>query len=217
MSTGRSPSTPCSSSAPRGGTTSRSARRSPACSAARTSSWSTSRRSSASGRGRRHPTGSSPWCASSVWDPAAPPRCSSSTTTITRTSRRRRWTGCFSAFRSPRGNEHPMERILTRNVEKRDSETLAVYEAGGGYQALRKALREMSPDQLTDEVKRSGLRGRGGAGVPTGLKWSFMPKDPNKPSYLIFNADESEPGTFKDRLLMEKDPHLMLEGCLLAS
>jgi len=110
-----------------------------------------------------------------------------------------------------------MERILTRNVEKRDSETLAVYEAGGGYQALRKALREMSPDQLTDEVKRSGLRGRGGAGFPTGLKWSFMPKDPKKPSYLICNADESEPGTFKDRLLMEKDPHLMLEGCLLAS
>ncbi len=110
-----------------------------------------------------------------------------------------------------------MERILTRNVEKRDSETLAVYEAGGGYQALLKALRELSPDQLTDEIKRSGLRGRGGAGFPTGVKWSFMPKDPKKPSYLICNADESEPGTFKDRLLMEKDPHLMLEGCLLSS
>ena len=110
-----------------------------------------------------------------------------------------------------------MERILTRNVEKRDSELLSVYEAGGGYRALRKAIREMSPDQVTEEVKRSGLRGRGGAGFPTGLKWTFMPKDGKKPSYLICNADESEPGTFKDRVLLEKDPHLMLEGCLLSS
>ncbi len=110
-----------------------------------------------------------------------------------------------------------MERILTRNVEKRNSETLAVYEAGGGYEALRKALRDLTPDEVTEQVKKSGLRGRGGAGFPTGTKWSFMPKEPKKPSYLVCNADESEPGTFKDRLLMEKDPHLLLEGCMISS
>ncbi len=112
-----------------------------------------------------------------------------------------------------------MERILTRNVDKDHSESLAVYEAGGGYQALRKALREMTPDAVTEEVKKSGLRGRGGAGFPTGLKWSFMPRevDPKRPHYLLNNADESEPGTFKDRLLMEKDPHLVIEGTLLGA
>src|SRR5512134_95195 len=112
-----------------------------------------------------------------------------------------------------------MERILTRNVDKEESETLRVYEAGGGYQALRKALSTMTPDAVTEEVKKSGLRGRGGAGFPTGLKWSFMPKevDPKRPHYLLNNADESEPGTFKDRLLMEKDPHLVIEGTLLAA
>jgi NADH-quinone oxidoreductase subunit F len=112
----------------------------------------------------------------------------------------------------------PVERILTRNVDKHDSETIAVYEAGGGYQALRKALSGMSPEAVTDEVKKSGLRGRGGAGFPTGLKWTFMPKEVGKkPHYLLCNADESEPGTFKDRLLMERDPHLLLEGCLISS
>ena len=110
-----------------------------------------------------------------------------------------------------------MERILTRNVDKEDSHALAVYEAGGGYQALRRALRESTPEKVTDEVKRSGLRGRGGAGFPTGLKWSFMPKDMAKPRYLICNADESEPGTFKDRVLLERDPHLVLEGCLISA
>ena len=110
-----------------------------------------------------------------------------------------------------------MERILTRNVEKEGAHTLAVYEAGGGYQPFRAALRSMTPDRIVDEVKKSGLRGRGGAGFPTGLKWSFMPKDSAKPKYLICNADESEPGTFKDRVLLEKDPHLVLEGCLLSA
>ena len=110
-----------------------------------------------------------------------------------------------------------MERILTRNVEKEGSHTLAVYEAGGGYQAFRSVLRSMTPDGVTDQVKKSGLRGRGGAGFPTGLKWSFMPKDSPKPKYLICNADESEPGTFKDRVLLERDPHLVLEGCLVSA
>jgi NADH-quinone oxidoreductase subunit F len=112
-----------------------------------------------------------------------------------------------------------MERILTRNVDKAGSESIAVYEAGGGYQALRKAVKTMTPDQVTEEVKKSGLRGRGGAGFPTGLKWSFMPKevDPKRPHYLLNNADESEPGTFKDRVLMEKDPHLVIEGTMLGA
>jgi len=109
-----------------------------------------------------------------------------------------------------------MERILTRNIHKEDSESIAVYEAGGGYEALRKALK-MDPDAIQEEVKRSGLRGRGGAGFPMGVKFSFMPKDADKPMYLICNADESEPGTFKDRVLIEKDPHLMIEGCLISS
>jgi NADH-quinone oxidoreductase subunit F len=112
-----------------------------------------------------------------------------------------------------------MERILTRNVDNPDAMTLSGYEAAGGYRALRKALTSMTPDAVTDEVKKSGLRGRGGAGFPCGLKWSFMPKevDPRRPHYFLINADESEPGTFKDRLLMEKDPHLVLEGSLLGA
>jgi len=108
------------------------------------------------------------------------------------------------------------EPVLLRNIAKPGSETLAVYEQGGGYAALRKALTSMTPDEVLEEVKKSGLRGRGGAGFPTGMKWSFMPKETPKPKYLVCNADESEPGTYKDRLLMERDPHVMLEGCLIA-
>ncbi len=110
------------------------------------------------------------------------------------------------------------EKILTRNVGKENSQSIAVYEAGGGYQSLRKAVTTMSPADLIELVKKSGLRGRGGAGFPTGLKWSFMPKekDPARPHYLLNNADESEPGTFKDRLLMEHDPHLVVESTLLS-
>ena len=110
------------------------------------------------------------------------------------------------------------EKILTRNVGKENSQSLEVYEASGGYRALKKTLKEMSPAELIDLVKKSGLRGRGGAGFPTGLKWSFMPKekDPDRPHYLLNNADESEPGTFKDRLLIEEDPHLVVESTLLS-
>jgi len=86
----------------------------------------------------------------------------------------------------------------------------------GGYQALKKAL-AMTPDQVTEEVKASGLRGRGGAGFPTGLKWSFMPKNSGKPHYLCCNADESEPGTFKDREIMRWTPHQLIEGCAIAA
>ena len=110
-----------------------------------------------------------------------------------------------------------MDKLLTRNIHRPDSISIGVYESAGGYQALRKALGALTPEQLVEEVKRSGLRGRGGAGFPTGLKWSFMPKQKAKPHYLLNNADESEPGTFKDRLLMERDPHLVLEGTLLGA
>jgi NADH-quinone oxidoreductase subunit F len=110
-----------------------------------------------------------------------------------------------------------MDKILLRNVEREGSHTIEAYEAAGGYSGLRKAIPSMKADDVLEEVKRSGLRGRGGAGFPTGLKWSFVPKDSPKPKYLVCNADESEPGTFKDRLLIEKDPHAILEGTILAA
>lgn len=91
----------------------------------------------------------------------------------------------------------------------------SVYIANGGYSAYRKAL-TMTPDAVIDEVKRSGLRGRGGACFPTGLKWSFMPKGKEKPKYLAINGDESEPGSFKDRLIFEENPHQLIEGILIA-
>jgi len=107
------------------------------------------------------------------------------------------------------------EPMLTAHVREPDSFTLEHYLAHGGYQAVRKAL-AMAPDQVIDVVKKSGLRGRGGAGFSAGMKWSFVPKDTPKPKYLCVNADESEPGTFKDHVLMERNPHLLFEGCLIA-
>jgi len=111
-----------------------------------------------------------------------------------------------------------MEPVLTRNVGRADSQRIEVYEAAGGYRALRQAVTRLTPAEVMDRVKRSGLRGRGGAGFPTALKWSFMPKekDPRRPHYLLNNADESEPGTFKDRVLLEHDPHLVVESTLLS-
>jgi NADH-quinone oxidoreductase subunit F len=94
--------------------------------------------------------------------------------------------------------------------------TLSYYQSQGGYEALKKALR-MSPQEVVEEVKRSGLRGRGGAGFPTGMKWAFAKADPKEPRYLVANADEGEPGTFKDRFLMERTPHLLLEGMVIAA
>jgi NADH-quinone oxidoreductase subunit F len=108
------------------------------------------------------------------------------------------------------------EKLITRNWGKKDSHTLPGYRQNGGYKGLEKAL-AMSPAQVLDEVKKSNLRGRGGAGFPTGMKWGFVPKDSPKPKYLAVNADESEPGTFKDRYIMEYDPHMMLEGIAIAS
>ena len=89
--------------------------------------------------------------------------------------------------------------ILTEFIDQKNCHTFDFYESKGGYSALKKAL-SMSPEDVIEEVKASNLRGRGGAGFPTGLKWSFVPPDSDKPKYLINNADESEPGTFKDRL-----------------
>jgi NADH-quinone oxidoreductase subunit F len=109
------------------------------------------------------------------------------------------------------------EPLLTRNLAKPGSETLEVYLASGGYQGLRRVLKESTPEAFVEEVKASGLRGRGGAGFSTGMKWGFLPKGLDKPRYLAVNADESEPGTFKDRLLIEKDPHLILEGIILSA
>ncbi|HSQ74097.1 MAG TPA: NADH-quinone oxidoreductase subunit NuoF [Bacteroidota bacterium] len=97
-----------------------------------------------------------------------------------------------------------------------DLHRIEVYEAHGGYATLRAAL-GMTPAAVTDEVKRSNLRGRGGACFPTGLKWTFMPKDSAKPKYLCINGDESEPGTFKDRQIFEFNPHLLIEGAIIAS
>jgi NADH-quinone oxidoreductase subunit F len=110
-----------------------------------------------------------------------------------------------------------MERLLLRNIGVPQSCTLAVYKSRGGYRSWEKTLGGVAPAQVIDEVKASGLRGRGGAGFPTGMKWSFVPKDSPKPKYLVCNADESEPGTFKDRLLIEEDPHAILEGTLIAA
>jgi NADH-quinone oxidoreductase subunit F len=108
------------------------------------------------------------------------------------------------------------EPVLLRRVLKNASPSLDAYRADGGYQALQKAVNEMTPAQVTQTVKDSGLRGRGGAGFPTGLKWTFLPKDHPGPIYMCINADESEPCTFNNRILMEQDPHQVLEGIILS-
>src|ERR1700726_1849406 len=106
--------------------------------------------------------------------------------------------------------------VISRRFGIRNSHKIDVYLQHDGYKALEKALKEMTPETIIDEVKKSNLRGRGGAGFPTGMKWSFVPKDSPKPKYVICNADESEPGTCKDRPLMEMDPHQLIEGMVIA-
>jgi NADH-quinone oxidoreductase subunit F len=107
------------------------------------------------------------------------------------------------------------EPLQLKRVHMKNGHTLKVYRETGGYASLEKAL-SMTPEQIFQEVKDSALRGRGGAGFPTGMKWSFVPKDSSKPKYVVCNADESEPGSFKDRYLMEFDPHSMIEGMIIA-
>ncbi len=108
------------------------------------------------------------------------------------------------------------EPVLLANINQPESWTRAVYEQQGGYQALRKVIGSMSPNDVKEAVKGSGLRGRGGAGFPTGLKWTFLPKDHPGPIYFCLNADESEPGTFNNRILMELDPHQVIEGIIIS-
>jgi len=107
-------------------------------------------------------------------------------------------------------------RVMLEFADDPAQKTLAGYREHGGYQALEKALKEMKPADVTEEVVKSGLRGRGGAGFPTGRKWKFVPQT-QKPKYIAVNADESEPGTCKDRQIMENDPHQLLEGTLLSA
>jgi len=116
----------------------------------------------------------------------------------------------------PYNPPHPAEtRVLSRRFELPNSASIDTYLATDGYKAFLKAV-EMTPDDIINEVKTSNLRGRGGAGFPTGMKWGFVPRNSSKPKYIVVNADESEPGTCKDRLLMEFDPHMLIEGVLIA-
>ncbi len=116
----------------------------------------------------------------------------------------------------PYNQPHPLEvRVLTRRFGLPNSQSIDTYIANEGYQALEKAT-AMSQEEIINEVKASGLRGRGGAGFPTGMKWGFVPRNSPKPKYIVVNADESEPGTCKDRLLIEYDPHQLIEGIMIA-
>jgi NADH-quinone oxidoreductase subunit F len=108
-------------------------------------------------------------------------------------------------------------KLLLEHINVEGIQTFDVYRKMGGYRSVEKALKTMSPDDVVEEVKKSGLRGRGGAGFPAGMKWSFLAKPEGKPRYLVCNADESEPGTFKDRYLMEKIPHALIEGMITSS
>jgi NADH-quinone oxidoreductase subunit F len=109
------------------------------------------------------------------------------------------------------------ELVLFKNIHDPLVTEIDRYIELGGYKAARKVVLEMKPSEVIDQTKASGLRGRGGAGFPTGLKWSFVPKNTGKPTYLCCNADESEPGTCKDRVILERDPHQMIEGIIIAS
>jgi NADH-quinone oxidoreductase subunit F len=108
-------------------------------------------------------------------------------------------------------------KLLLENIDIQGIESFDIYRKNGGYRSVEKAIKKMSPQEIVEEVKISGLRGRGGAGFPTGMKWSFLAKPEGVPRYLVCNADESEPGTFKDRYLMEKLPHLLIEGMITSS
>ena len=108
-------------------------------------------------------------------------------------------------------------KLLLENDHIEGIRSYDVYRKNGGYRSVEKALKQMSPDDIVEEVKKSGLRGRGGAGFPTGMKWSFLAKPEGVPRHLLCNADESEPGTFKDRYLMERIPHLLIEGMIVSS
>ena len=109
------------------------------------------------------------------------------------------------------------EQYLSKNFGLKNSYLIDVYLKKGGYKAVEKALKTMNPDRILEEVKNAKLRGRGGAGFPAGVKWGFVPQDVKKPKYLCVNADEGEPGTFKDRYIMAHDPHLLIEGIIITA
>ncbi len=108
-------------------------------------------------------------------------------------------------------------KIISKFFDIEDGHTLEVYEKHGGYRAIRKVLKKMTPEEVIEEVTEANLRGLGGAGFPAGRKWAFIPKDSPKPKYLVVNADESEPGTFKDRYVMDRFTHGLLEGLMIAA
>lgn len=116
----------------------------------------------------------------------------------------------------PHDHDLEVRTLLSKHMGDPKARELETWRTYGGYEALKQAL-EMEPDEITTVVKDSGLRGRGGAGFPTGMKWSFMPAEPRGPHYLCCNADESEPGAFKDREILRWTPHLLIEGCLIAA
>ncbi|MDF1860631.1 MAG: NADH-quinone oxidoreductase subunit NuoF [Verrucomicrobiales bacterium] len=119
----------------------------------------------------------------------------------------------YKSGKEPHAKEH---RIIFKNVDREGWDpSLSMYETEGGYDQLKKAIK-MEPSAITDEVKKAGLRGRGGAGFPAGVKWGFLPPNNEKPVYLICNADESEPGTFKDRYIIHQDPHQLVEGMVIS-
>lgn len=110
-----------------------------------------------------------------------------------------------------------MQKLVTQNFDLPDSHLLATYEATGGYLSIRKVFQNLTPDQVIEEVKKSNLRGLGGAGFPAGMKWGFVPKKSPLPKYLVANCDEAEPGTFKDRYIVTLDPHRLLEGMMITA
>ena len=109
------------------------------------------------------------------------------------------------------------EQVVYKNIGRPDSETVQSYINSGGYQVLRRLVRKGASSEIIQEIKKSGLRGCGGAGFPTGLKWEFVAQADGSPKYVVCNADEGEPGTFKDRLVLEQDPHLLIEGMTIAA
>ena len=109
----------------------------------------------------------------------------------------------------------PIVKVLSEFFGNEQARELQWRLKNGGYESARKAFREMKPDEVTEEVIKSNLRGLGGAGFPTGRKWTFVPKDSDKPKYLAVNCDEAEPGTFKDRYIVEWDPHRLIEGIII--
>ena len=118
-------------------------------------------------------------------------------------------------YNNPMGNSPLEVKVISKRFGVPNTASLDVFVQNDGYKALKKAL-AMKPEDVINEVKNSGLRGRGGAGFNTGMKWSFVPKQSAKPKYVVCNADESEPGTCKDRPLMEYDPHQLIEGIVIA-